>query len=115
MREGISMEIVPTVALAALVWKFVDFLKYLFARDWNGVVTQIIAWAAGLGAVWLAAATRFGASISIGDMSLAGLNGSEKVFIGLLVTSIASSVYDFKKARDNSDSATVPPLIQRAP
>ena len=33
--------------IATLNLKLVDFLRYLKARDWNGVLTQAIAWTAG--------------------------------------------------------------------
>lgn len=106
------MEVWPTVMLGALVWKFVDFLKYLRAADWNGVGTQIVAWVAGVGAVFLVAQTEFAHGIDVGGRALSVLPGWDLLVLGLMATSLLSAAYDVKKSIDNSDSAAVPPLFK---
>lgn len=105
------MEFVPMVVLGALVWKFVDFLKALTNKDWNSVVTQSVAWIAGIAAVVLFAHSAFGAAIPVwSGMTLASMGGVEQAIVGLSATSLMSVGYDFKKGLDNSDSAKQPPL-----
>jgi hypothetical protein len=102
------MEFVPILALGTLVFMLVVFLKNLTAKDWGAVVTQLIAWGAGIAGVFLMAETSFAGGISIGDQSLADLSFWSKVLIGLLATSLLSVGNEFKKAIDHSDSAAVP-------
>ncbi|GAA4607357.1 hypothetical protein GCM10023107_81050 [Actinoplanes octamycinicus] len=102
------MEFVPVLALGTLVFTLVLFLKNLSARQWGSVVTQLIAWAAGIGGVFLMASTSFAAGITIGDQSLDALSVWSKVLIGLLATSLLSVGNEFKKAIDRSDSAAAP-------
>ena len=109
------MPFVPLVALLALVVKFTDFLKYVTARNTNGVVTQLVAWGAGVGAFFLAAQTDFASGIHVGDMSLPTLNGWSLVFVGMSVASAGGLAVDYKQARDNSDSAVKPNLLPGTP
>ena len=44
------MEIVGLTALIAIIWKVVDFLKYLTNRYLNAAVTQATVWVAALAA-----------------------------------------------------------------
>jgi uncharacterized membrane protein len=106
-----SIPFVPVLVLGSLVGKFVDFLKYLSKRDWNGVVTQLIAWAAGVGGVLLMAQTQFADGVDIGGTKLSALNTPSQILLGLMATSLLSVVYDVKKAVDSQDSAKMPKLI----
>ena len=94
--------------VAPLVYKLVDFAKYLRVGDWNSVVTQAVTWAGGILTVWLLVSSDFAAAIS---PQLPLINGASIVFIGLSGGSVASAGYDFKKARDNKDSAVTPSLL----
>jgi hypothetical protein len=106
------MEFVPLLAMGALVGKFIDFLKYLRARDWNGASTILIAWAAGLGATFLVASTSFAAGVDIGaGKMLADLTAPDKAFFGMMASSIFGFAYDVKKSLDNTDSAKTPTLL----
>ena len=107
------MEFVPALALALLVKKFIDFLRYASAKDWNGVTTQLLTWVSGVGAMFLVAQTDWAMSIMVGDMSLAALNGYSLVFVGLTVASGASAAVDTLKAVDNSQTAKVPNLLNK--
>lgn len=102
------MEFAPIVALGTLVYTFVIFLKNLSAQQWRPVLTQVIAWLAGIGGIFIMAATQFADGISVGDATLAGLDFWSKLVVGLLATSLLSTLHEFKKAIDRTDTAAVP-------
>lgn len=103
-------EFVPLAAFALLVVGVINFLKYLKAKDWNGVFTNLISWVAGIFAVVLVAKSNF--TIDVGGTDLADLNFASQVFVGMTVASTGSYFVDVKKALDDKDSAKVPPLIE---
>jgi hypothetical protein len=102
-------------ALGTLVFTFVNFLTYVKARNLNGVVTQLIAWVAGVVAILIAAHTQFAPDITFGNHPLSKLDWQSQVFLGLIATSILSTVNEVKKAIDGSDSAKKVPLISKGP
>jgi hypothetical protein len=104
--------------MAAVIWKFTDFLKNVRAGisggSWNSVITQLLVWAAALGGVFLLSASDFGTSVVGGiDKPLNDLDGTTKLVLGLMGGSFASGLFDSKKAVDNSDSAAQPPLLKQ--
>lgn len=105
------MPLVPLVALGTIVFNLVNVLKFATARNWSAVVTQCIAWSAGIVGIFLAGATQFAASISLGDVQLSDLDTPSKVFLGLVATSLLSTFNELKKAIDSNDSAATPALI----
>jgi hypothetical protein len=105
------VEFVPALALAALILKFVDFLRYLKARDVNGAGTQVIVWAAGVGGLLLAAQTQFAAHVPIGDVTLDKLGVWDIVFAGLTAASVASAAKDVLKSVDNNNTSKIPTLF----
>lgn len=109
------MEFAPLAFLGALVYKFVDFLKFVKARDWNAAGTQAIAWFAGIIAITLFAHSNFADGINLGDRSLSSLNFVSQVIVGLSATSLFSAFYDAKRAVDRTDSAKTPALILDKP
>lgn len=109
------MEFVPALALAALILKFMDFLRYLKAGDMNGVVSQLIVWASGVGALLLVAQTQWAGEISVGDTSLGRLGFWSVVFAGMSLASVASAGKDALKAVDSSNSAKIPTLLAAGP
>lgn len=109
------MEFVPLALLGALVYKFVDFFKYVRIGDWNAAGTQVIAWLGGVVAVVLFAKTNFGATIDLGGQPLSTLNFASQLVIGLSATSLFSAFYDFKSAVDRTDSAKTPALVTDMP
>jgi hypothetical protein len=96
-----DIEFVPILVLGLVVYTLTNLLKYLRARDWNGVLTLLGAWVVGFLAVWLVGSTDWGATISV----------AEKVLAGLVVASAAATTADLKKAFDGTDTATKPPLV----
>lgn len=103
---------VPAVAMFALIKKVLDFFKYLTNQDWNGAITQIAVWASGIVVVWLYAQTDWAETFSFAGFTLASMNGASLVALGIGLGSSASVATDFIKARDNTDSAAMPPLIK---
>lgn len=106
------MTIAPLVLLGALIYKFIDFLKYVMAKDWNAAGTQAVAWIAGVGGMFLFVNTTFAESHEIGGIVFARLSAGDTIFLGLMATSIFSAVYDIKKSIDNTDSAVTPSLFR---
>lgn len=105
------MPLVPLVALGTVVFNFVNVLKFASGKQWNSVITQLIAWAAGIAGIFLVGATQFALGIMVGDVSLDSLDTPSKFFLGLVATSLLSTFNELKKALDRSDSAVTPPLL----
>lgn len=108
------MPLVPLVALGTIVFSFVNFLKFVSGKQWNAALTQVIAWCAGIAGIFLMAETQFASGISVGDTRLDVLDGASKLVLGLVATSLLSTVNEIKKAIDNTDSAATPPLLPGA-
>lgn len=98
------------LSLGALVWKVIDFLKYLSNKKWPAVTTQVMVWVGGIIAVFLYGATQFAGDLKVSGISLSDFAGWDKVLLGLSVGSLISVAYDGKKMLDHSDSAAVPEL-----
>lgn len=93
------MEFVPILALSALVKKLVDFFKFLTNRDWNGAITMLVTWGAGIVALLVASQTDWADGINIGDKTLASLSFLSMVFVGMSVSSFgAVAGYDIPKS-----------------
>ncbi len=107
-------EFVPQLAMIALVWKVVDFLRFLFAgkEGRSGVVTQATVWVAGVVGVLLFAQTDWASSIQFAGIPLDSMNFWSQFAAGLGLGSLTSVGVDVKKAIDNRDSAAVPPMIK---
>ena len=117
------MSFTATLGLGTLVFTFVNFLKY--GREWlgsgsdqasktdglNGVLTQVIAWIAGIAGVLIAAQTQFAPQIKFGSQTLSTMDWETKIFLGLIATSLLSTINEVKKAIDNKDSATTPTIL----
>lgn len=107
------MDFIPLLAAVTLVWKVVDFVKYIQARDWSNATTQVAVWLAGVGVTFLLAGTNFAEGIVIGDVGVGLMNWQSLLLVGLSLGSSASALVDVKKAVDNTDSAAVPPSSAR--
>jgi hypothetical protein len=109
------MEFVPLVLMVALVKKGVDFIKYVTSGDINAVVTQIVAWALGVGLAFLGANTDWAENFDVNGQALSTLNGWALVFAGVNIASLAGFGWDTLKAIDNRNSAVVPDLLAHPP
>jgi hypothetical protein len=105
------MDFVPLIVLTAMIKKIVDTLKYTVSGDLNAVVTQIVAWAAGVALAFVAANSDWGDTIMVNGQSLASLNGWSLAFVGVNLASLAGFGWDTLKAIDHTNSATVPTLL----
>lgn len=98
--------------MLSFIVKLMSFFKYLSAKKWREVVTQLIVWGAGLAAVWIFGMSKFTRGITVGDggITIGSLDAGAKIILGLTIASVGSFAYDFKKALDGTDSAGEPPL-----
>ena len=111
-----TIVIAGTVGLLATAKKLVDFARYAanLGRDplaRSSVVTQACAWAGSVAAVFLYGASQYGARVDVDGLAVSDMNGWTKLLTGLAVGSLASLVADYTRARDDKDSAVVPPLL----
>lgn len=100
-------------ALAFAVNKTVSVLKAI-GKDRNAVVTQVLVWGVGIGALFLAAQAQFTEGLIIPGIGIAlgSLNGYSIVMAGWMLGSSGSFAFDLKKAIDSSDSAAEPALLK---
>ena len=102
------------VIFSALVWKVIDFFRmcFNFKTQKSGIITQATAWAGGVILVVLAAHAGVTGKLILpgADQALKTMDFASQVLLGLLVSSVASSVVDIKQAIDNNDTAAKPPM-----
>jgi hypothetical protein len=105
------MDFVPLLVMSATAKKVVDFVKYLTNMDVNALVTQVIAWAVGVGVTFLTASADFANGLAIGTQHLHDLSGWALTLIGVQFSSLAGIAWDTIKALDGTNSAIVPNLF----
>lgn len=110
-----ALTFVPMVAMVALIYKLIDFTRYLVNADRNGVVTQLLVWLAGVVAIVLYAHTNFGTGLVFGGLALHKMNIWAQIVIGLQAGSVASAGKDAIKAIDNHNTAAIPTLLPAGP
>lgn len=104
------METLTGIAIIALAKQMMDLLKYVTNREWNGVITIVVAWLLGMFAVILVSAS------SLGKGELFGVIISNESFlgqlvIGMIVGSATGLAHDTLKAINNKSDASKPALI----
>ena len=99
--------------LGATVYMLVNFVKYLKAGDWNGVLTLLLAMLVGVFVVWLGGQADVTSHLKpVTDAGELGTyDAGSVVLVGIALASTFSVVKDFIAARDNTDSAQKPKLI----
>jgi hypothetical protein len=105
------MDFIPLLLWASLIKKVIDFVKYLTAGDVNAVLTQVVAWAVGVGLAFVTANSEFGEAIIVNGHPMNTLNSWALVLAGLNAASVAGLGWDTLKALDNTNSAKVPDLV----
>jgi len=107
------MDFVPLLVGAAMVAMLIDVLRSLKGKDWNGVVTPLFAFVAGVLVAWLLSESNFASTISIGDtgLTLADLNFASLIIFGFAFSSIAAKGVDLISAIANRPNAK-PSLIE---
>jgi len=111
--EGAPLAVAGFVGLAALTWKFVDWLRLLmnFRDHRSGIITQFLAWVGACLAVYLYGESQFGDTVNISGISLDHMDSATKLLVGLAIGSTASVAVDLKQALDGKDDATKPALL----
>lgn len=105
------MEFGLLIVMSTLVKKLVDTAKYATNGDVNGVVTQIVAWGAGVLVTAIGAHSDFAGTFAIADHTLASLNGWSQALVGVNLASLSGVGWDLLKAIDNTNSAVLPNLL----
>lgn len=93
-----------TLVVAGFVYVFTNLLKSLRARDWNNVVTIVLAWLVAFGALWLTAQTTFGQDTPFVGVFLRSVSVADLLVYAMFVSGVGGVVFDFIKSR-----AGVPP------
>lgn len=109
------MEAIGLAGLIAIIWKLVDVLRFISARDINAVVTQVSVWLSAFAVALLAREAEPFSTVGILGSTFGDLDLAAVVLFALGLGSTASGVVDFKKALDGTDSAAVPPLLPTSP
>jgi len=106
-------QVVALTAIAFLANKIIELLKYLRAKDWNAAFTLATIEVSGVIVMLIAAAAKVTETLVLPGTSepIGTLDTASVVLLGLVMTSLSSTIYDFKKAIDGGDSAKQPPLL----
>lgn len=106
------------ILFSTLTIQLVDFAREIAGGKAyrSSVVTQLLAWIVGIVIIWLGANAAVTAELTLPgiDTPLGLLDGGSIILVGLLASSLASSIVDVKSAIDGSDSAAKPPLLPDA-
>jgi len=111
------MDTVPILlGLAFIILKVMSTAKNVAGGAVVAAVTQLLTWVAGVLVVLVAsnvdateAYVLAGTAQTLGDLDAWGT-----IFLGVMAGSLASVIYDFKKAFDSTDSAAEPALFHVA-
>lgn len=97
--------------LAALAKKIVDFVRQLRGKDTSAVLTQLLAWLAGVAVVFIGSHVDVSAGVEVANQSLDQLGLWSQVVLGFVVGSVGSVLKDTYKALDPSQSEAAPKLV----
>lgn len=105
--------ITPLLLLGALGYTLVNLVKFLRARDVDGVVTTLGAWLVGFLLVVVGSHAELTQNWVVPglDVALGSLDWWSQLLLGASALSLFGVAYDFKKAIDSTDSAKVPTLL----
>lgn len=111
VRPNAALEVFTLATLGAVAVKLTSVAKYLTAGQVREALTQALPWTIAAGTLWVGAQAAVTEHLAVwGGQSLGAMDGWSLLLAGISLGSSGSLVYDFKKARDNSDTATEPPL-----
>jgi hypothetical protein len=105
-------DLTTLVALGTFVFTITNLVRFALATNWSSVLSQVLAWVAGVVASLVVAHTDLAAGFAIGQKSLKNVSSFSQILVGLAAASSISVVYQFKQALDNSDTAAVPSLAE---
>lgn len=94
------MDFVPLLVGAAMVAMLIDVIRSARGGDWNGVITPLVAFGAGVMVAWLLSESDFASTIKIGDtgLTLADLNFASLVLFGFAFAAFAAKGVDLISA-----------------
>ena len=94
------MDFVPLLVGAAMVAMLIDVVRSARGGDWNGVVTPVTAFVAGVFVAWLLSESDFASTVVIGDtgLTLADLNFASLVLFGFAFAAFAAKGVDLISA-----------------
>jgi hypothetical protein len=107
----------PLIVLAGLAFlanKAVSTLKYALTPARRGdAFTQVVVWAFAIGTIVLASLAEVTETLVIPGThdALGNLDLPSLILVGLMAGASGSTVYDFRKAIDNTDTANEPSLL----
>jgi uncharacterized membrane protein len=124
MEAGAGTVISVALVLGAFVVKVTDLVKYIAAltkrsqaskdEGRNGLISLVLTAISGLIAIFVFKTTAWADEVSVGTETLADLNVLSTVILGLVAATVASTLYDFKKAVDGSETSSTPRITERA-
>ncbi len=94
------MDFVPLIVGGLMVAMLIDVLRSIKGKDWNGVVTPLFAFVAGVCVAWLLSKSDFASTIKIGDtgLTLHDLNFASIIVFGFAFSSFAAKGVDLISA-----------------
>lgn len=97
--------------IGALAYTLTNWAKRIRGGDWNGVVTQLAAWGAGIVAVLLVDAANIADAMPVYGTTLGKLDAAGLVIVGLLLASPFGVIHDVKQALDQHGRSDEPNLV----
>jgi len=104
-------DLTQLVALGSIAYTLVNFIRYVRVTDWSSVVSQLLAWGAGVCATILVAHTDLAAAFTFGGKNLGQIGWLAQFLVGLAAASSIGVVYQFTKAVDATQNAKVPSIL----
>lgn len=105
------MQSLTYLVLLGAIWKLVDAVKNVSAKNFRSVFTQVLSAGAGIGTAFLISASDFAETWDVGaGMMLKDMNGASLVILGLVWGLGTGAAVDIKKALDGSDTSRQPEL-----
>lgn len=91
-----TMEFVPILVAAALVYSLANLVKQIQGGAVNEAVTQMFTWICGIGVTFLLRASDFAENVTIGSdgYTLSTLNPFSTILVGIALASTAGVIYD---------------------
>lgn len=103
-------DLTQLVTLGTVVYTAVNFVRCALVTDRSSVVSQLLAWTAGVVVTLVVAHTDLAPAFTFGSKNLGQISGVSQFLVGLAAASSISIVYQFTKAVDTKQSAAVPTM-----
>lgn len=112
MDQGV-LTFTTVALLVAVTMTAQNLLRFLKAKDWNGVVSIVLACVIGYLLVLLAANSEVseGMHLITDGPALGDLDAGSLIMLGVAFGTGASTLVDFRNAIDNSTTAAKPKLL----